>query len=79
MVEISAGVGGQEAMLFAQEVYTMYCGYAQHRGWECECVEQSHSEMGKQFLFELNIKKNIKNFFYNLDIDSLPIYIFIII
>uniref|UniRef100_A0A8D8SUD5 Peptide chain release factor 1-like, mitochondrial n=2 Tax=Cacopsylla melanoneura TaxID=428564 RepID=A0A8D8SUD5_9HEMI len=46
MMEISAGVGGQEAMLFAQEVYEMYIGYGQHRGLDCQTVVFSTSEMG---------------------------------
>lgn len=34
ILEVTAGVGGQEAMLFAGEIYNMYLGYAKFRKWE---------------------------------------------
>lgn len=33
MVEISSGAGGQEAMLFANELFELYEKYASLRGW----------------------------------------------
>lgn len=44
---MSAGVGGQEAMLFCQEVFDMYQSYAQHRGWEEEVIDYETTEIGK--------------------------------
>lgn len=32
VLEINAGVGGQEAMLFASELFQMYCNFADHQG-----------------------------------------------
>ena len=34
LFEISPGVGGKEAMLFANEIYTMYYNYFQYKNWE---------------------------------------------
>lgn len=45
-LEVTAGVGGQEAMLFANEIYEMYCGYCSHKGWDVEMITLDTSEMG---------------------------------
>lgn len=39
MVEIRAGAGGDEAALFAAEIYRMYIHYAESRRWKVELVE----------------------------------------
>ena len=39
IVEIRAGAGGDEAALFAAEIYRMFVHYAERRGWKCELVE----------------------------------------
>ena len=39
IVEIRAGAGGDEAALFAAEVYRMYVHYAEGRGWKVETME----------------------------------------
>ncbi|XP_045113632.1 peptide chain release factor 1-like, mitochondrial isoform X2 [Portunus trituberculatus] len=46
VVEVSAGVGGQEAMLFCQEVFNMYLSYALHRGWEEEVTDYEATDIG---------------------------------
>ncbi|BFZ05294.1 hypothetical protein BsWGS_08333 [Bradybaena similaris] len=46
IVEVSAGVGGQEAMLFAAEVLNMYCNYAYHKGWTATGLNTERSEIG---------------------------------
>lgn len=51
VVEVSAGVGGQEAMLFCQEVFNMYLSYAQHRGWTEEIIDYETTEIGKLQIF----------------------------
>ncbi len=43
-MEIRAGAGGDEAALFAAELYRMYCLYAEKNHWSCEIV--SVNEMG---------------------------------
>ncbi len=39
MVEIRAGAGGDEAALFAAEIYRMYVHYAESKGWRTELIE----------------------------------------
>ncbi|XP_049926867.1 peptide chain release factor 1-like, mitochondrial [Epinephelus moara] len=46
VLEVTAGVGGQEAMLFTDEVFDMYQGYAHHRGWSFDILEHTTSEIG---------------------------------
>ncbi|XP_070697193.1 peptide chain release factor 1-like, mitochondrial [Pempheris klunzingeri] len=46
VLEVTAGVGGQEAMLFTAEVFDMYQGYAQHHGWSFDILEHTASEIG---------------------------------
>ncbi|CAH1737361.1 peptide chain release factor 1-like, mitochondrial [Aphis gossypii] len=46
MLEITAGVGGQEAMIFTLELFEMYNSFAHYRGWECEVADYCHTEMG---------------------------------
>ncbi|KAL7384145.1 hypothetical protein ABVT39_025172 [Epinephelus coioides] len=46
VLEVTAGVGGQEAMLFTDEVFDMYQGYAHHRGWSFDILEYTTSEIG---------------------------------
>jgi peptide chain release factor 1 len=46
IVEVRAGTGGDEASLFARDLYGMYTRYAEKRGWKIEPMEFSTSEMG---------------------------------
>ena len=46
VMEIRAGVGGEEAALFAHSLYRMYAMYAEHRHWNCEIVSASETELG---------------------------------
>uniref|UniRef100_H3CPS4 Peptide chain release factor 1-like, mitochondrial n=1 Tax=Tetraodon nigroviridis TaxID=99883 RepID=H3CPS4_TETNG len=46
VLEVTAGVGGQEAMLFTAEVFDMYQGYAQHHGWSFDTLEYMTSDLG---------------------------------
>jgi peptide chain release factor 1 len=46
MLEVSAGVGGQEAMLFTGEMWDMYQAYAHYKGWTFELVDFEKSEIG---------------------------------
>lgn len=47
ILEVSAGVGGQEAMLFTKELFEMYTKYADYMGWTTEGVNFELTEMGK--------------------------------
>lgn len=46
IVEIRAGAGGDEASLFAGDLYRMYCRYADEQGWKIEPMGASESEAG---------------------------------
>jgi peptide chain release factor 1 len=46
IMEIRAGTGGEEAALFARDLYEMYRRHADQRGWKVEVMESSPAEMG---------------------------------
>jgi peptide chain release factor 1 len=46
IVEIRAGTGGDEASLFAGELFRMYSRYAESQGWRVEILESSPSSVG---------------------------------
>ena len=46
IVEIRAGTGGDEAGLFAGDLFTMIKGYAAKQGWKLEVMEASESDVG---------------------------------
>lgn len=46
IMEVTAGVGGQEAMLFARELFDMYCGYVDHKNWEVEMLQTEGTDLG---------------------------------
>lgn len=46
IMEIRAGIGGNEAALFARDLYGMYSRYAEKRGWKVESLGFSDSELG---------------------------------
>ncbi|MEE8836229.1 MAG: peptide chain release factor 1 [Eubacteriales bacterium] len=45
-IEIRAGAGGDEAALFASEIYRMYVHYAERRGWSTELVSYDETGLG---------------------------------
>ncbi|MBQ9412177.1 MAG: peptide chain release factor 1 [Oscillospiraceae bacterium] len=46
ILEIRAGIGGEEAALFARDLYRMYAMYAEKRGWELELVNVNETDLG---------------------------------
>ncbi|XP_077585075.1 peptide chain release factor 1-like, mitochondrial [Stigmatopora nigra] len=46
VLEVTAGVGGQEAMLFTAELFDMYEGFARHNGWSFDVLENMTSDLG---------------------------------
>jgi peptide chain release factor 1 len=46
ILEIRAGTGGEEAALFAAELFRMYVRFAEARGWKLEVLSSSESERG---------------------------------
>lgn len=56
LVEIRAGAGGDEASLFAGELYRMYSRYAERNRWKVEVIDLSETEAGgvKEVIFQVN-------------------------
>ncbi|XP_056617086.1 peptide chain release factor 1-like, mitochondrial isoform X2 [Triplophysa dalaica] len=46
VLEVTAGVGGQEAMLFTDEIFDMYQNFAAFNGWGFDVLEVMSSELG---------------------------------
>ncbi|SDF93246.1 MULTISPECIES: peptide chain release factor 1 [Thalassobaculum] len=46
ILEVRAGTGGDEAALFAADLFAMYQRYAQNHGWRVEVMEVSENEVG---------------------------------
>ena len=46
IVEIRGGAGGEEAALFAANLYRMYSMYAEKKGWKTELVNLNETELG---------------------------------
>ena len=46
IMEIRAGTGGEEAALFARDLYNMYIKYADSQNWKVENLSFSHADMG---------------------------------
>jgi peptide chain release factor 1 len=58
IVEIRGAAGGDEAALFAGDLYKMYSRYSEAQGWKTELIEASPSEVGgyKEIIFMVNGK-----------------------
>jgi peptide chain release factor 1 len=56
MLEIRAGTGGDEAALFAADLFRMYEGYAAEQGWKVETVSLNANDLGgfKEIVAEVN-------------------------
>lgn len=54
VLEVRAGVGGEEAAIFAEDLALMYERYATRRGWRIEKIDESRAELGgyKEAVFE---------------------------
>lgn len=58
IIEIRAGAGGDEAGLFAADLFRMYSRYAQSNGWEIDIIDSNESGIGgfKEIVFEVKGK-----------------------
>ena len=56
VVEIRAGAGGDEASIFAGDLYRMYLNYASSKGWKTELVDAADGTSGgfKEIIFNVN-------------------------
>lgn len=58
VIEIRGGAGGDEANLFAYELYRMYCYYAEAMRWKTEILDLNETELGgfKEVIFNVSGK-----------------------
>lgn len=58
IMEIRAGTGGEEAALFAADLFRMYSRYAQLKGWKADIINANQTGIGglKEVIFEINGK-----------------------
>lgn len=56
IVEIRGAAGGDEAALFAGDLFKMYSRFAEAQGWKTEVIEASYTELGgyKEIVFTVN-------------------------
>ncbi|MDS1030353.1 peptide chain release factor 1 [Bacillota bacterium LX-D] len=56
IMEIRGGAGGEEAALFAGELFRMYSRYAERQGWKLEILSDHPTDMGgyKEVIFGIN-------------------------
>lgn len=66
IMEIRAGAGGDEAGLFAADLFRMYSRYAQSRGWGIDIININESGIGglKEIIFEIKGKGAFSRFKY---------------
>jgi len=65
IMEIRAGTGGDEAALFAADLYRMYSRFAETRGWKFEIMSSNETELGgfKEIIFSIsgsNVYENLR-------------------
>lgn len=55
ILEVRAGTGGDEAALFASELYRMYVRYGERHNWRASIISQSQNDLGgfKEVIFEI--------------------------
>ena len=56
IVEIRGAAGGDEANIFAGDLYRMYTKYAEKEGWKIEVLSEEHSDAGGYPLVEFMVK-----------------------
>ena len=66
VVEVRGSAGGDEANIFAGDLYRMYTRYAEEKGWDVEIMSSSPSEMGgyKEIIFIIEGKGAYSNLKY---------------
>lgn len=68
VLEVRAGVGGEEASLFAEELAQMYIKYAQTKGWRAKNIDESRSELGG--IKEVQIEMKGENVYRELQYET---------
>ena len=66
IVEIRAGTGGEEAALFAADLFRMYSRYAQGKGWDVDIISTSESGVNgfREIVFEVTGRAAYSRFKY---------------
>ena len=66
ILEIRAGTGGDEAALFAADLYRMYTKYSEKKGWKTEILSSNPTGLGgfKEIIFSVEGDKVYKNLKY---------------
>src|SRR3990170_2373506 len=66
IVEVRAAAGGEEATLFAGDLFRMYSRYAERRGWQAEVLDSHPSDLGgfKEIIFEVRGRGAYKHLKY---------------
>ena len=66
IMEIRAGTGGDEAALFAADLFRMYSRFAETRGWKFEIMNSNETELGglKEIVFSISGKNVYENLRY---------------
>ena len=66
IIEIRGGTGGDEAALFAGDLYRMYMRYCERRGWKTELVDYTEGTSGgyKEIVFNVNAEDAYGNLKY---------------
>ncbi|MEO8285697.1 MAG: peptide chain release factor 1 [Chloroflexota bacterium] len=64
IIEIRGGAGGDEAALFANQLYGMYARFAEKRGWKTEVLSSNPNDIGgmKEIIFEVRGEGAYSNF-----------------
>jgi peptide chain release factor 1 len=59
IMEIRAAAGGEEAALFAADLFRMYANYAEKKSWQIEILSSNPTDLGgfKEIIFEIKGKK----------------------
>jgi peptide chain release factor 1 len=70
IMEIRAGTGGDEAGLFAADLFRMYSRYAQDKGWAVDIIDSNESGIGgfKEIVFEIKGKGAFSRLKYEMGV-----------
>ena len=65
IMEIRAGTGGEEAALFASDLYRLYSRFAESKGWKFELINLNETQLGgiKEIIFSIsgnNVYENLR-------------------
>jgi peptide chain release factor 1 len=66
IIEIRAGTGGEEAALFAADLFRMYSRYAERNNWKSEIIDSNETDIGglKEIVFQIRGRSVFSNLKY---------------